>query len=347
MVSAAGIRAAFCLAAAAAVWRQADSSCVLPSAAEPSSPSPALAVCSAYRDMACCTLDTELEFMAAISQAGYAAASCRSLMMDLHCGVLGHPNQSSFVNETAGTVRICSSFCDSLYAACGGDEASAAAWCGAQPVQWRSLGYNTTVVADGDAPGSCWGANDGCDGIPNSRAALDRCGVCGGDATSCVVPGAARSAAIRAVLDTELAAHSAASAAELAGLAAFTTSLEARLASEQSRAAASWNETLLATQVSKASNLAKVGADSAATVAAAAGVDAALGAAKQLSENTLDVLAADVAAGTAAVRADYSRAGTSHGMHSALHTALLEREMAEWQTSQDEVLGTIERLKSQ
>ena len=278
-------QAALCILAAVP---SIGASCVIPSAAEPSAPSPGLAVCASYRDSACCTLDTELEFMATIAQASYTQSACRAKMMDLHCATSCHPNQTAFV--VGSTVRICSSFCDALHGACG-DGGDAATWCEAAQYQWLSLGYNTTIVADGDAAGSCWGANDGCDGVPNSGLTLDRCGVCGGNAT-CVVPGAARAAEIRAVLGSELATHNADSALQMVELSNFATALEARLASEQSRAAASWNASSGRMDSERSANDATFAAKSDYASISAAVVEDALDMAKVLSENTLDVLGA-------------------------------------------------------
>jgi hypothetical protein len=375
---------------------RAAGSCVIPSAANSVRPSPALAMCSKYQRDACCTLDSELSFLASIMQAGYTAPACKTLMMELNCGVSCHPQQSAFVAGT--TVRMCASFCTNLHASCGdGDDAGA--WCAGVAFPWHPSGFDTAVVADADAgpveegcsltlgsseeegiatttceltvadadvpvvgscavatgsgtcdyvapaAGSCWGQNDGCDGMPNSGEALDSCGVCGGDSSTCVAPGASRAASIRETLAAKMAEHNAASVVRADALSGVTAALQAKLATEQARVAAARTASL-ETVTAEREKIEAMTASSAADVATGmAEVSANLAAVKLASAAALQSLSDDVAESSAAVQADYARVKESHDRQSLLHTAVLDKEMATWQENHDEVLAEIARLK--
>jgi hypothetical protein len=122
-----------------------------------------------------------------------------------------------------GTVKLCGSVCTALHASCAGVDnatlADPATWCESLSFPWAARGYNTTVVADAAAAGSCYGglALDGCDGRPNSGVVKDRCLVCDGDNSTCTVPGAATQAAIRAELASNLSSVRTSTASVLTG----------------------------------------------------------------------------------------------------------------------------------
>jgi hypothetical protein len=297
--------------------RRADGACAVGGASAPSMQSPALAVCSAYTESACCDMSTELALTISLARSAYAAApACHLLLLDLECGVSCHPYQSAFVVPNV-TVRLCASLCTSLHSACAAvDNATsvpAADWCeGLSARTWFTAGYNTTVVAD-SANGTCFGGRtlDGCDGLPNSGAVHDRCGVCGGDNSTCAVPGAATVATVRANLGGNLTAFRAASGSSLRALASEMGAQTSRLGAQAGRAAAAHASNLSSTRTARAAlqtaHTASLGSISQHTSA----MGAALAAARAASASSLAGLATATATERTRVLQDYQRVNDS------------------------------------
>ncbi len=321
----------------------------------PAVPSPALAVCSAYNAAACCDMDGELSFTLAVAQSQYAAVpACYSAMLDVPCGAECHAKQDVF---TVGTeVKVCGSYCTTLHGLCASaDDASGMApdaWCeGLTIFPWVAANggsFTTAVVPDADNVGTCWGGPtaDDCAGVPNGGQVFDSCGVCGGDGTSCTVPGAATVAALNTELTNSLSAHIAAEEAAQTDLGNWATAQAARLVTEQTRAATEHAAKLDATRNARATLVTDMASKDDTITTHTAEVTASLTTARDASTASMAELATKVGDSTAAINTDYARVATAHAAQAAVSEAVLAREMASWQATHDTVTAEINRLKA-
>jgi hypothetical protein len=328
---------------------------VRPSAGAAAVPSPALAVCSAYNGAACCDVDAELSFTLAVAQSGYAGyAACYSALLDVHCGTECHAQQDVF---TVGSeVKLCESYCTTLHGLCAGvDDAAAVApadWCASLTIfPWVAANggsFTTAVVPDADNVGTCWGgaSADDCAGVPNGGQVRDSCGVCGGDGSTCTVPGAATVADLNTQLTTSLSAHITAEQAKQTELGNWATTQAARLATEQARAAAEHAAKLDTTSAARATLVTDMASKDDTITTHMAEVTASLSAARSASTTSMAGLATKVGDSTAAINTDYARVATAHAAQAAVSEAVLAREMASWQATHDSVTAEIDRLKA-
>lgn len=227
-----------------------------------------------------------------------------------------------------------------------------ASWCqGLTIFPWVAANggsYTTAVVADVDNVGSCWGGPtaDDCAGVPNGAQEVDSCGVCGGDGSTCTVPGAATVAAINTALTSNLAAHIAVEQDAQTALEAWATTQADRLATQQDRAAASHAAKLAATTDARATLVADMVTKDEAITTHMTEATESLANAQSASTASMDNLATKVSDSTTAINTDYARVATAHAAQTAVSEAVLAREMASWQTTHDEVAAEIERLKA-
>eukprot|EP01043_Picozoa_sp_COSAG02_P010636 COSAG02_NODE_378_length_23535_cov_35.310164_7_plen_383_part_00 len=229
---------------------------------------------------------------------------------------------------------------------------AADAWCeGLTIFPWVAANggsFTTAVVPDADNVGTCWGgpAADDCAGVPNGGQAFDSCGVCGGDGTSCTVPGAATVDALSTSLTGSLSAHVAAEEAAQAALGTWATTQAARLLTEQTRAATEHAAKLDATRNARAALVTDMASKDDTITTHTAEVTASLTTARDASTASMADLAAKVGDSTAAINADYARVATAHAAQAAVSEAVLAREMASWQATHDTVTAEINRLKA-
>eukprot|EP01043_Picozoa_sp_COSAG02_P044787 COSAG02_NODE_4032_length_5881_cov_10.701712_7_plen_346_part_00 len=208
--------------------------------------------------------------------------------------------------------------------------------------------FTTAVVPDADNVGTCWGGPtaDDCAGVPNGGQVIDSCGVCGGDSTSCTVPGAATVAALDTELTNSLSAHVAAEEAAQTALGTWVTDQAARLLTEQTRAAAEHAAKLDATRNARATLVTDMASKDATITTHTEEVTASLTTARDASAASMADLATKVGDSTAAVNTDYARVATAHAAQAAVSEAVLAREMASWQATHDTVTAEIDRLKA-
>ena len=233
---------------------------------------------------------------------------------------------------------------------------AAATWCAGLTIfPWVSANggtYTTSVVADAGAVGTCWGGptGDGCDGVPNSGAVVDACGVCGGSAVTgdgtCTVSGAATVAQLNTDLTTNLAAHVAAEAAAQSTLSTWATTQAARLVTEQTRASNSHSTKLAATAAARATLTTNMATKDTTITGHTAAVTSSLTAAQAASTADMATLASKVSTSQATINTDYTRVETAHAAQTAVSEAVLAREMANWQTTHTAVQAEITRLKA-
>jgi hypothetical protein len=229
---------------------------------------------------------------------------------------------------------------------------ASADWCtGLTIFPWVSANggtYTTAVVADADNVGTCWGgaSADDCAGVPNGAQVFDSCGVCGGDGTSCTVPGAATVAALNTELTASLAAHIAAEEAAQTALGTWSTTQAARLTTEQTRAADSHAAKLASTSAARATLVTDMATKDSTVTTHTADVSASLAAAQAASTTSMSDLATKVSDSVTAITADYARVATAHGAQTAVSQAVLAREMASWQSTHNDVTAELDRLKA-
>ena len=229
-----------------------------------------------------------------------------------------------------------------------GSDLASDVWCGGLTIfPWTGT-HSTVVVADADHVGACWGgiALDGCDGVPNSGKVFDSCGVCDGDGSSCTVPGAATVAALNSELTTALSDHQTDAADKQTALGTWATNQNTRVTDEQARAASEHATKLGATSAARTQLIADMAAKDTAVTDHTAAVTAALSAAQTASSDAMTALGDDMTASQNAINTDYARVQTAHESQTAVSEAMLAREMAAWQSTHDDTVAEIARLKA-
>ena len=131
-----------------------------------------------------------------------------------------------------------------------------------------------------------------------------------------------------------------------AALGTWATNQNTRVTDEQARAASEHATKLGATSAARTQLIADMAAKDTAVTDHTADVTAALSAARTASSDAMTALGDDMTASQNAINTDYARVQTAHESQTAVSEAMLAREMAAWQSTHDDTVAEIARLKA-
>ena len=129
-------------------------------------------------------------------------------------------------------------------------------------------------------------------------------------------------------------------------LGTWATNQNTRVTDEQARAASEHATKLGATSAARTQLVADMAAKDTTVTDHTAAVTAALSAAQTASSDAMTALGDDMTASQNAINTDYARVQTAHESQTAVSEAMLAREMAAWQSTHDDTVAEIARLKA-